>query len=301
MAGGRSGAGFSGRLIVGIALAATAAAGWIVTRSPAAAPLSLAWFLVNDDPLVVDWRVRTQWDVAERLIGACMRTAGFPYVTLPLPMAGGADANLSPRDRVARYGFGATTRQDAPENAEADPNMSYLEGLPPARQDAYRAAFLGADTLADPGCEQAAQSAIHGPRAKAIAAIDDLVAELATAKAQDPLVRQGEAAWRACARAAGLPVARHDVQSIGHDLFAARLSEAAGPTGGDPSRLTAVQDEERRVALAILACDEAFANDTQRPAASVERDWATRHAHRLGALREELLRIDEDLNRAAGG
>ena len=299
MAGARFGTGSSRRLIVGLALAASAAAGWIVMRPPTAVSLSLAWFLVNDDPSVVDWRVRTQWDLAERLTGDCMRGAGFRYVELPLPTAAGADGNLSPRDRVARSGFGATIDPDAPAVAEADPNMAYLESLPPARQDAYRAAFLGADTPADPGCQRAAQATIREPRANAIAAIDDLVRELAAAKAQDPLVQQGEAAWRACARAAGLPVGRQNVQSIGHDLFAARRSETVGPTGvEDPLRLAALQDEERRVALAIFTCDETFAHDTQPPTAAVERDWSTRHADRLAALRAELLRIDQDLKRA---
>ena len=286
----------SRRPVIAVALAALAAAGAFVVRSPAAAPGSLAHFLVNDDPTVVDRRVRLQWDLTERLIRACMESAGFTYVALPLPTKAEADAGLSPRERVAKAGFGATTRLDPPELAEADPNMSYLEGLPPARQEAYRAAFLGDDTPDAPGCQQTAQMAVHGPRETAIEAIDDLATELAAAKVRDPLVQRGEAAWRACARSAGLPVGRQDAQAMGHDLFAARLGEVDGGARGDSAdRLSALQDEERRVALAIYACDEAFADDTQPPAAAVERDWVTRHADRLESLRAQLLAIDEDL------
>ena len=287
---------WSRRLVMAVVLAALAAAGAIVLRPPAAASPSLAYFLVNDDPAVVDRRVRIQWDLTERLVRECMAAAGLSYVALPLPTATDADAALSPRDRVAKDGFGATTRLDPPELAEADPNMSYLEGLTPARQEAYRAAFFGDDTPAQPGCQRTAQTAVHGLRATAIGAIDDLVDELAAAKARDPLVQRGEVAWRACARAAGLPVSRQDAQAMGHDLFAARLAQVDGASGGEAAdRLAALQDEERRVALAIHACDEAFAHDTQPPAAAVERDWATRHADRLGPLRAQLLAIDEEL------
>jgi hypothetical protein len=284
----------SRRLVMAVVLAAFAAAGAIVLRPPAAAP-SLAYFLVNDDPAVVDRRVRMQWDLTERLVRECMAAAGLSYVARPLPTATDPDAALSPRDRVAKDGFGATTRLD-PQLAEADPNMSYLEGLAPARQEAYRAAFFGDDTPAQPGCQQTAQTAVQGPRAAAIGAIDDLVDELAAAKARDPLVQRGEVAWRACARAAGLPVSRQDAQAMGHDLFAARLAQVDGHSRGEAAgRLAALQDEERRVALAIHACDEAFAHDTQPPAAAVERDWATRHVDRLGPLRAQLLAIDEEL------
>ena len=286
------------RLTIAVALATLAAAGAILLRPPAAAPVSLSYFLVNNDPAVVDRRVRIQWDLAERLVRECMGTAGFSYIAMPLPTAHDADAALSPRDRVAKDGFGATTRLDPPELAETDPNMSYLEGLTPARQDVYRVAFLGDETPADPGCQQKAQTAVHGPRETAIEAIDDLVAELAAAKTRDPLVQRSEAAWRACARAAGLPVGRQDAQAMGHDLFAARLAQVDDGAGATAAgRLTALQDEERRVALAIHACDEAFAQDTQPPAAAVERSWATRHADRLGPLRTQLLAIDEDLER----
>ena len=227
---------------------------------------------------------------------ACMRAAGFPYVALELPKSNDEDAALSPRERVAKDGFGATTRIDPPVIADADPNMSYLDRLAPAQQDAYRKSLLGDETPDDPGCQQHAQSAVLGPRSDAIASIDDLVAELATAKAQDPAVQRGEIAWRACARAAGVPVGRQDAQSIGHDIFVARLVEATGPAGGyDPPRLAALQDEERRVALAIYACDERFAGDTRAAASDVEVGWATRHAERLEALRLQLLRIDADL------
>ena len=288
----------SRRLVFAVALAVSAAAGAFVLRSPAAAPASLAYFLVNDDPAVVDRRVRRQWDLTERLVRECMASAGFTYVALPLPTTADAEAGLSPRERVAKDGFGATTRLDPPELAEADPNMSYLEGLSPIRLDAYRAAFLGNDTPDASGCQQTAQKAVHAPRETAIQAIDDLVAELAAAKVRDPLVQRGEAAWRACARAAGLPVGRQDAQSMGHDLFAARLAQIDGGARGDAAdRLSALQAEERRVALAIYACDEAFAHDTQPPAAAVERNWATRHADRLGTLRSQLLRIDADLER----
>jgi hypothetical protein len=286
----------SRRLVMAVVLAALAAAGAIVLRPPAATAPSLAYFLVNDDPAVVDRRVWMEWDLTERLIRDCMAAAGLSYVALHLPTTNDADAALSPRDRVAKDGFGATTRLDPPEIAETDPNMSYLEGLAPARQDAYRAALLGDDTPADPGCQQIGQKAVLGPRATAIGAIEDLVDELAAAKTRDPLVQRGEAAWRACARAAGLPVSRQDAQAMGHDLFAARLAQVDGASGGEAAdRLAALQDEERRVALAIHACDEAFAHDTQPPAAAVERDWATRHHDRLGPLRARLLAMDEEL------
>ena len=284
----------SRRLVIAIALVALAAAGAFVLRSPAAAPPSFAYFLVNDDPAVVDRRVRLQWDLTERLVRECMASAGFTYVALPLPTTADADAGLSPRERVAKDGFGATTRLDPPELAEADPNMSYLEVLPPMRLDAYRAAFLGDDTPDAPGCQQTARKAVHGPRETAIEAIDDLATELAAAKVRDPLVQRGEAAWRACARSAGLPVGRQGAQAMGHDLFAARLAQI---DDGAADRLETLRNEERRVALAIYACDEAFAHDTHPPAAAVERDWATRHVDRLGPLREQLLAIDQDLDR----
>jgi len=287
----------SRRLVIAVALAAIAAAGAIALRSTAATPASLSYFLVSNDPAVVDWRVRTQWDVAERLVRDCMLAAGFPYVALELPTSNAADAALAPRERVAKDGFGATTRLDPPVIVEADPNMSYLDSLAPAQQAAYRTALLGEEPPGDPGCQQRAQSAVQGQRSDAIASIDDLVAELVTAKAQDPAVQRGEIAWRACARAAGLPVGRQDAQSIGHDIFAGRLAEATGSDGGyDASRLAALQEEERRVALAIYACDEAFADDTRTAASDVEVGWATRHAERLETLRLRLLRLDADLD-----
>lgn len=67
----------------------------------------------------------------------------------------------------------------------------------------------------------------------------------------------------------------------------------------DPSKLAAIQSEERKLALAIHDCDSEFADETRQATLALASAWADRHRTALSAIRTRLLAVDADIERLA--
>jgi hypothetical protein len=287
-----------GLAVIGLGLAVAAAPvtnqGLTVGRPP-----GLAYYLVNDDPAVTDLRARRQGRLVELVVADCMKRLAFPYTPVSPPQAY-ADAGLPPREWAAKYGFGYTTQMDSPPTEDRDPNFEYQSTLSPTEQSRYRTALFGDGTSTNGGCRTLAEARVIKPRTIALESVRDLVSELSATRATDLRLNQAETQWSNCARAAGMPTGRLEARGVAQTLFANRLSQIELPQGGyDQAKLAALQEEERRVAVALFECDQKYAAESEPIVKELEAAWVRRHEIELRSVRQQLLAIDEDLAKLA--
>lgn len=285
------------RLILGFACVVGAAVGAIVVRPiapTAVAPTTLDYYLVTDDKSVVQKRIHLQRALVEAVVADCMRAIGFSYIP-NLEEPSSPDSSLPPREWVAKYGFGATTRLEGPELVVPDPNLEFMNNLAPTERENYRTALFGSPTTS--GCRQNAETAVIAPRDKAIQAIQAPLSEFTSEQSDHPVVRRAETRWAECAAAAGLPTARRDAAGIAQQIFNSRLADLKAPDGSyDSANLAALQAEERSLALRLFECDESYRAEVRPVTDQFLASWIDRHKPELIALRRQLIKIDDDLS-----
>lgn len=227
----------------------------------------------------------------EEALAQCMHVQGFEYV--PAPWA--AEPELpaeDARDFAARWGYGISTAPTTPTIAEVPPMSA-------AEEEAYAAALYGEWAAPDEGdqgagsgggCWETANAARGGDPGDAAAAATTagLAAELEILEmriAVDPRVADRNRAWSDCMADAGFDVAT-PADAPQAAILAGQAVEAAASDPAAPQVLADVQDLERRIAVADLACqdDVDLAGTVRRVRAEHEADFVDRHGPEIEAL-----------------
>lgn len=226
----------------------------------------------------------------EEALAQCLHEKGFEYV--PEPWA--SDAELpaeDARDFAARWGYGISTAPTTPIDADVPP-MSAAEA------EAYASALYGewaAPDEGDPGagspggCWETANAARGGdPDHAAVAATAGLAGELEILEARiavDPRVADQNRAWSGCMADAGFDIAT-PADAPQAAISAGRAVEAAASDPAAPRVLADVQDLERRIAVADLACqdDVDLAGTVRRVRAEHEAEFVDWHGPEIEAL-----------------
>ncbi len=212
----------------------------------------------------------------EATIATCMTDAGFEYVPVDFPTIMAAmDSDetapgLSDEEYLDQYGFGITTQFDKPirTNGLGEQNARIFEALPEADRVAYNRALYGEDpdqTLAVAleienfagagGCTRAAAEEFFTREELTATYVNpgDVLIE------QDPRMVTALADWSTCMRDAGHDYNHPD--DITRDLKERfdGIVQGTDPTtltGPDLDALTALQGEERAVAVVATDCED---------------------------------------------
>ena len=218
----------------------------------------------------------TRIEKTEGLIAKCMTDAGFQYIALDfvtIKQAMDSDKSapgVSSDDYVKQYGLGITTQFNQPIVAfGAGPeNASYLDGLTPADQVAFKRTLWGESTdwnhahaleaedfSQTGGCTRSAAEQVYTPTEISSAYVNpaDVLIE------QDPRMIAAIKKWSDCMRADGY---QYDNPSQVEDDLQQRL--AAILQGQDPTTLTGpaldslhqLQGEELAIAAVLTTCEE---------------------------------------------
>ncbi|MFN0147308.1 MAG: hypothetical protein ACKVT1_12420 [Dehalococcoidia bacterium] len=233
----------------------------------------------------------------------CMEAQGWKYTPID-PAAGSVlNIDFGSESFVKENGYGVTTlygKGFGGFTAAADPNAAYLESLKPADREAYQEALYGelpepAPTggvavsgfagFAASGCLGEANKAIRGDLAEPDPKLFDKLQELETRIHADPRLVKATGAWSACMAKQGFTY--RDEDAVRKDLQA-RLQKITGDsgiviggsgaivsipgsTGGDTPKpdydeaaLSALQDEERRIASAGFTCRKEHLNGVEK-------------------------------------
>ena len=102
--------------------------------------------------------------------------------------------------------------------------------------------------------------------------------------------------WSARLATAGLPVREPaELFAIAQSLFEARVNTLDRSSPDFPDAMQALQAEERRTAIAVVACDEAFGSSRLAIAAELEAPLVAENRALFEDVRRELALIDERL------
>ena len=229
----------------------------------------------------------TSIETVESNIASCMRAAGFEYVPIdPVTFRAAQDAlgsvpGVTSDEFVAQYGYGITTLPPAQDFGVGEANKRIFDGLALADQVAYQRTLLGEDTKATfmvtleaedfsptGGCTGTAVEQVFTPEQLSPTYLNPLDARVQ----QDPRMVAARERWSACMHDGGYDFAN---QAAVEDELAQRLvaiTEGADPstlTGSAKDALTALQGEERAIALADGDCARRFVDAVE---AEVQRD-----------------------------
>jgi hypothetical protein len=213
----------------------------------------------------------------EGLIAKCMSDAGFQYVALDfvtIKQAMDSDktaAGVSSEDFIKQFGLGITTQFNQPiVSFGAGPqNASYIEGLPPSDQVAFKRTLWGESTdwnharaletedfSLTGGCTRSAAERTYSPTEVSGSYVNPADVRLE----QDPRMVAAIKKWSDCMRADGY---QYDNPTQVEDDLRERLGAIV--QGQDPTTLTGpaleslhqLQGEELAVAAVLTTCDEA--------------------------------------------
>jgi hypothetical protein len=224
----------------------------------------------------------------ESRIATCMTDAGFEYTpidpgTFRAAMARlGTAQGLNDEEFVEQYGYGITTLPPTRDFGAGEDNAAIRDALPPADQVAYDRTLLGdnidstflitldaEDFSSTGGCTRSAIESVFSADQLASTYLNPVDAQVE----QDQRMIDARERWSECMREEGYDYPR---QEDAEEELAERireLSEGADPatlTGSAQEELAALQDEERAIAQADLACtEESELEDVEE---EVERD-----------------------------
>lgn len=226
-------------------------------------------------------------DSVESSIASCMAKAGFQYtpiapVALRAAMAKlGTAPGLSDEEFVEQYGYGITTLPPTASFGAGEQNARTYDALAPADQVAYRRTLFGdhpeasfmialdaEDFSQTGGCTRTAVEQVFNQTQLSPTYLNptDALVE------QDPRMIAAREKWSTCMRDEGYDYQRQEnaERELGERLRA--ITEGADPatlTGSARDALTALQGEERAIALVDLDCSQRFLDDVEE---EVERD-----------------------------
>ena len=222
-------------------------------------------------------------EAVETLVAGCMNDQGFEYVPVAATTvreamdAFGTRPGLSDEEYIAQFGFGITTELDAPSRAKVfgDSNIRVYDDLPPADQVAYDRALLGEDVTATfvltleeenftpiGGCTRQAVEATFTAEQISVAYVNPFDALVNT----DPRYISASEQWAECMREEGFTYAGPDDPENELREQLAVITGGADPTtltGAALDALTALQGEERAIALLAEDCQEEFLADVE--------------------------------------
>ena len=235
----------------------------------------------------------------EALVAVCMKTQGFDYVPMdPTTVVVGQGkfvvTGLTADEFRRLYGYGITTTYDsvAPGGkvGSPNPNATIRDGLSATDRKAYDRALNGgsvAGTFADAvvqgdfsklaGCNRSAAAEVFGG-SEALNVVQSVLDELDKRVTADPQMAQAERAWANCLGAAGFKYATSDQidESLRRRLDA--IVGTSGGTGYDHAALSALQQEELRIADGDWACEIKFKQPVEpKVIAAVERAYFDAH------------------------
>lgn len=197
--------------------------------------------------------------IFEERIAQCMHDQGFDYVPTPAAVEPTLQAEDA-RDFAARWGYGISTAPAPPVGPEAPPTSE-------AEQEAYDTALHGEWTALEEdglppglgGCWEEANAARGGnPEDVAAAQTAGLAEELETLEMQiavDARVMDQNRTWSVCMADAGFDVGTPADAPEAAILGGQEIVNAA-TDAEEPQVMADVQDLERRIALADLACQD---------------------------------------------
>jgi len=220
-------------------------------------------------------------EAVEALIATCMSDAGFEYVPVDYATVRKAmDADktapgLTTEEYAATFGYGISTQPPAGASNPAiiglgEQNMQISNSLSEADQDAYNHTLFGENTDATfavsleaedfsetGGCTRTAIEQVFSPEELNATYYNpgDTLIE------QDPRVIAAIAAWSDCMREAGFNYdSPEEIEEDLRDRLDAVLKGADFETLSAPAQaeLTALQGEERAIAVADLECELKF-------------------------------------------
>jgi hypothetical protein len=235
----------------------------------------------------------------EALVATCMKKQGFDYVPMePSTVVVGQGkfvvSGLNADEFRKLYGYGISTTYDTTASggkaASPNPNATIRDGLSANDQKAYDRALNGgsvAGTFADAvvqgdfsklaGCNKSATAEVFGG-AEALGVVQSVLDELDKRVTADPQMAQAERAWADCLGAAGFKYATSD--QIDQSLRQ-RLDATVGTSGGagyDRAALSALQQEELRIADVDWACETKFKQPVEpKVIAAVEKAYFDAH------------------------
>ncbi len=212
----------------------------------------------------------------EGMIAKCMTDAGFQYIALDfvtIKQAMDSDKSTpgaSSDDYVKQYGLGITTQFTQPlvEFGAGPQNASYLDGLPPADQVAFKHTLWGEspdwnhahaleaeDFSQTGGCTRSAAEQTYTPTEISSAYINPADIKIE----QDPRMIAAIKKWSDCMRADGY---QYDNPTQVEDDLQERLDAIL--QGQDPTTLTEpaldslhqLQGEELAIATVLTSCEE---------------------------------------------
>ncbi len=212
----------------------------------------------------------------EGLIAKCMTDAGFQYIALDfvtIKQAMDSDKSapgVSNDDYLKQYGLGITTQFNQPlvEFGAGPQNASYLDGLPPADQVAFKHTLWGEspdwnqahaveaeDFSQTGGCTRSAAEQTYTPTEITSAYINPADIKIE----QDPRMIAAIKKWSDCMRADGY---QYDNPNQVEDDLQERLDAIV--QGQDPTTLTGpaldslhqLQGEELAIAAVLSTCEE---------------------------------------------
>lgn len=226
-------------------------------------------------------------ETVESGMAKCMADAGFEYIPIdPVTFRNAQNAigsipGVSDEEFVAQYGYGITTLPPAQDFGVGEANKRIYDALAPAEQVAYLRTLLGDDPLATfmvtlenedfsptGGCTRAVVETVFKPDQLSPTYVNpfDVLIE------QDPRMVAAREKWSACMHDGGYQFERPGDPEDELAQRLAAIAEGADPstlTGSAKDALTALQGEERAIALADLGCAKRFVDDV---AITVERE-----------------------------
>ncbi len=229
----------------------------------------------------------TSIESVESRLASCMAAAGFEYLPIdPVTFRAAQDAlgtvpGITDEAFVAQYGYGITTLPPAQDFGVGPDNTRIYDALAPTEQVAYQRTLLGDDAQATflitlehedfsptGGCTRAAVEQVFTPDQLSPTYFNPFDALIE----QDPRMVAARERWATCMREAGHDFANQDSVDVDLAERLAAITEGAHPstlTGSAKDALTALQGDERAIALVDLDCAQRFVDEV---ALEVQRD-----------------------------
>jgi len=262
------------------------------TQEPTSAPngtqeIGREEFGMTEEQLV------TTIEATEAAIADCMAEAGFEYIPIDsetfrdaMDLVGGSPPGFTDEEFVAQFGYGITTLPPRSEFRFGDENQTIFDDLSAEDQVAYTRTLVGdhdtatfvlmleqEDFLPAGGCTETAIEEVFTPEQLSPSFFNPFDALVE----QDPRMIEAQANWSDCMKEAGFEYA---TQGDPEDEFVERLQTLTGGAdpatleGSDKDALTALQGEERAIAVVDFECAAEFIDDVE---AQVERDISGRN------------------------
>lgn len=190
----------------------------------------------------------------QQRVADCMASAGFDYVPMEPAVGNGAPdwfVGDKPGSFVEKYGYGKSipiAPQDDPRRGVPDPNYDHVMALSPGERAAWDLALAGPDGSS--GCLATASALPESGDMETLFldAFEQELAEMQQHVYADPRIDDGDQSWVDC-------MAEQGFHFQGPVLATRMIDERlAALDASDQRELKALQDLERRVAIADLSC-----------------------------------------------